>query len=63
MSHEEKHAIFTVLSNYIREGTVPGKDACIQAVNDSGGVLSRDWRQIKYAVKNLLDSTKKKLHV
>ena len=52
-TNEEKHAIFTFLGNYIREGTVPGMDACMQAINDSGGVLTRDWRQMKNAVKNV----------
>jgi len=59
-SHEEKRAVLTNLGTYIRDGTVPGKSPCMRAIRDSGEVLSsRDWRQVKYTVKNMLSSAKR----
>ena len=61
-SREEKQAIYSSLHDYIKRGIVPGKEACIKAIEHSGGLLSqRTWRHVKFAVKNLLTLAKRML--
>jgi len=59
-SSAEKSAIFSSLRLYILQSRVPGKEACVDAISKSNGNLnSRSWRQVKYCVKNIIDSSQK----
>ncbi len=49
---EEKKAVYSSLHDFIKNGMVPNKEACMKAIAESGGVLSqRSWRHVKFAVK------------
>jgi len=59
----EKDAVVQFCSDYIRKGAVPGKQACLEAIEKSDGVLAgRNWKHVKFAVKNLLTTTKRRLN-
>jgi len=59
---DEKDAVFHSLSEYIKKGIVPGKKPCTEAIEKSGGVLrNRTWEHVKFAVKNILVSSKRHL--
>jgi hypothetical protein len=61
-SNEEKSAVFFHLDLYIKCGKVPGKAACVEAIQNSNGILnSRSWEQIKFCVKNILSSTQRSI--
>ena len=55
-TREEKQAVHDHLENNIRRGVVPGKKECEKCKNNSNGALDdREWRAIKYYVKNQID--------
>lgn len=61
-STSEKKAVYSNLHVFIRQGRVPGKEACMKAIADSGGVLSgRSWKHVKFAIKNLQSSGRRML--
>jgi hypothetical protein len=56
---DEKAAIFNHLSQFIKDGAIPRQQDCTSAIRLGHGALAnRSWRQVKYAVKNLLSSSK-----
>jgi hypothetical protein len=57
---EEKQAVHNALENYIRRGVVPGKNDCERCKAEAGGALDgREWRSIKYYIKNQIDKREK----
>lgn len=49
----ERKAVFSSLGIFIRKGVIPGKNDCVACKRKSGHVLDgRDWKAIKYFVKN-----------
>jgi hypothetical protein len=53
---EEKQAVHNYLEYYIRRGVVPGKSECERCKAEAEGALnSREWRPIKYYVKNQIN--------
>jgi hypothetical protein len=60
-SKKEKSALFTYLDKHIKNGVIPCQQDCMTAIRQSRGVLgNRTWRQVKYAVKNVIASYKKR---
>jgi len=59
----EKEAIFKELMDAIIQETVPGKEHCQRCIANSNGALdNRDWRAVKYFVKNEIDRRKRRVH-
>ena len=57
---DEKKAIFEEMGQYISRGKVPGKVACENTIRKHSDVLkSRDWKAIKYFIKNFKSSSVK----
>ena len=62
-SGPEKDAVVQFCSDYIKKGVVPGKQACLEAIDESDGILAgRNWRHVKFAVKNILTSMRRRLN-
>jgi len=55
-TREEKQAVYSSLHDYIKDGIVPGKAACMKAITDTSILSRRSWKHVKYAVKNMLAS-------
>lgn len=61
-AEEEKKAVFKHLSTFIRQGRCPGKLDCENCILNTKGTLDgRDWRAVKYYVKNQVDKRKRVL--
>ncbi|CAB3989778.1 Hypothetical predicted protein [Paramuricea clavata] len=59
-TRDEKRAVLEHLDNHIREEKVPNKDECDAYKQKSGGALDkRDWKAIKYYIKNQIYKRKK----
>ena len=57
---DEKEAIFKYLSHWIRQRHVPGKIDCEKCILRAGCTLQqKDWRSVKYYVKNQIDKMKR----
>ena len=50
----EKEAVKRQLGKSIRLGVCPGKKECETARMNEPALLERDWRHIKFCVKNIL---------
>ena len=58
----EKEALHANLRDSITKGVVLGKRACIQAIEQSEGILAnRSWQHVKFAAKNIISSSKRML--
>lgn len=55
----EIKAVYQHLGTFIRIGKVPGKRHCDIAKKDSR-LINREWKNIKYYVKNVIDTQKRK---
>jgi hypothetical protein len=61
-SNAEKDAIYQHLDKFVKKGgtKLPGKRDCVACIEKSGDVLkSRDWRTVKYCVRNMVARNKK----
>jgi hypothetical protein len=59
-TRDEKRAVLEHLDNHIREEKVPNKNECDACKKKSGGALEkRDWKAIKYYIKNQISKRKK----
>ena len=55
----EKNEILNTFSMNILSRQVPRQKECLDAINKSNVLHSRSWKNIKYCVKNIIDSMKK----
>ena len=60
-SHEEKSAVEKHLNRFIKMMKVPGKKACVEAVELESTLQCRSWEAVKYYVYNCIQMKKKKL--
>ena len=61
-TEEEKEAVFKQLSSFVSQAKYPGKVDCENCIVKAKGVLHRrDWRAVKYFVKNQIDKRKRVL--
>lgn len=61
-TEEGKEAVFKHLSSFVRQRRFPGKRDCENCIPKSNGALERrDWRAVKYVVKNQVDKRKRVL--
>ena len=52
-------AVFKHLNDWVRKGKVPGKRPCEMCISKANGALDgRQWRKIKYFVKNEINKRK-----
>ncbi len=59
-TREEKKAVLNCLDHLVREGRVPNKSECVNCKEMSAGALDkRDWRGIKYFIKNQITKRQK----
>ena len=59
-TQEEKRAVLSQLDHLVREERVPQKKECMECKEKSAGVLDkRDWRGIKYFIKNQITKRKR----
>ncbi|CAH2003174.1 unnamed protein product [Acanthoscelides obtectus] len=59
MEAKEKEAVLTYFKINIRNSIVPGKVDCMKCIEAHPLLEQRDWKKIKYAVKNIIDKNKK----
>ena len=61
-TEDEKEAVFNYFSHHIKKGRIPGKVDCEKCIDKAGGSLQRrDWKAVKYYVKNQIDKRNKVL--
>ena len=59
---DEKEAVFNYFSHFIKKGRIPGKVDCEKCIDKAGDSLQRrDWKAVKYYVKNQIDKRNKVL--
>ena len=54
-TQEERQAVHNQLSPFIRRSTVPRKRDCEKCKEAERALDGRDWKSIKYFVKNQID--------
>lgn len=60
-SSKEKDAVWWQLGQYITLQRVPGKEACVKALDTEPVLGRRDWRDVKNLVYNAITTCERKL--
>ena len=56
---EVKAEIARCLSENIRRGVAPNKEACVEAIQNSTMLKGYEWRTVKYLCHNIIQKKKK----
>lgn len=56
---EEKEAVYRSFTKEIMSRKVPGKRECEKALQENPCLAGRSWQNIKFCVKNIIDSINK----
>nr|CAI5821174.1 unnamed protein product [Callosobruchus analis] len=57
-STSEKQAVLKHFAKDIRRGTVPGKEDCLKCISMNKELETREWKKIKYFIKNHIAKTR-----
>lgn len=57
-SQQEKEAVVSFFNVNIKKSIVPGKSQCTECIKKHPVLNSRDWKKIKYFVKNQIQKNK-----
>ncbi|XP_074035310.1 uncharacterized protein isoform X4 [Leptinotarsa decemlineata] len=57
-SQEEKEAVVEFFRMNIKKSIVPGKSQCVKCIEEHPVLKSRDWKKIKYFIKNQIQKNK-----
>lgn len=58
-SQHEKEDVFRFFKINIKNGIVPGKVDCEKCLTANNSLKNRDWKKIKFCVKNQIDKINK----
>ena len=62
-SNDEKLAVMKEFATQIRMLKVPGKNECERAKSNAPILLPRSWKNIKYYVKNIITSNRRRVRI